>query len=46
MDKYKAVTEYRLDWRTDLEPSADDIVFWRDTGMKEEEDEVDALEGA
>ncbi len=27
-------------------PSCDDIVFWRETGMKEEEDEVEAREGA
>ena len=25
-------------------PSWDDMVFWRDTGMKEEEEEVDARE--
>lgn len=39
MDRYSAVTEYRFDWRTDREPSIDDIVFWRETGMKEEEED-------
>lgn len=33
--------EYRRDCRTDR-PSCDDTVFWRDTGMKEEEEDVDA----
>lgn len=47
MDRYSAVTEYRFDWRTDREPSWDDIVFWRETGTKEEVvDDVEALEGA
>lgn len=45
MDMYKAVTEKRFDWRTER-PSLDDSVFWRETGMKEDEDEVEALEGA
>jgi hypothetical protein len=40
------VTEYRFDCRTDREPSCEDIVFWRETGMKEEDEEVDAREGA
>jgi hypothetical protein len=35
-----------LDWRTEREPSCDDIVFWRETGMKDDDDEVDAREGA
>jgi hypothetical protein len=47
IDRYSAVTEYRFDWRTDREPSWDDIVFWRETGTKEDVvDEVEALEGA
>jgi hypothetical protein len=47
MDRYSAVTEYRFDWRTEREPSWDDIVFWRETGTKDEVvDEVDAREGA
>lgn len=47
MDRYRAVTEYRFDWRTDREPSWDDIVFWRETGTKDDVvDEVDAREGA
>jgi hypothetical protein len=46
MDRYSAVTEYRFDWRTEREPSWDDIVFWRETGMKDDEDEVEAREGA
>lgn len=37
--------EYRLDWRTDLPPSWEDIVFWRDTGWKEDEDAVEARDG-
>ena len=43
MDRYSAVTECRLDCRTDR-PSWDDSVFCRDIGTKEDEDEVDALE--
>jgi hypothetical protein len=47
MDRYSAVTEYRFDWRTEREPSCDDIVFWRETGMKEEDvEDVEAREGA
>jgi hypothetical protein len=47
MDRYKAVTEYRFDWRTERDPSCEDIVFWRDTGIKDEEvEDVDAREGA
>lgn len=46
IDRYNAVTEYRFDWRTERPPSCEDIVFWRLTGMKEDEDEVEAREGA
>jgi hypothetical protein len=46
MDRYRAVTEYRFDWRTEREPSCEDIVFWRLTGMKDDELEVDARDGA
>jgi hypothetical protein len=46
MDRYSAVTEYRFDWRTEREPSCDDIVFWRETGMKDDEEDVEAREGA
>jgi hypothetical protein len=47
MDRYSAVTEYRFDWRTERDPSCEDIVFWRETGTKDEEvDDVDAREGA
>jgi hypothetical protein len=35
-----------LDWRTEREPSWEDIVFWRETGIKDDDDEVDAREGA
>lgn len=35
-----------MDWRTEREPSCDDIVFWRETGMKDDDDDVDAREGA
>jgi hypothetical protein len=45
MDRYNVVIEYRFDCRTDLPPSCDDIVFWRETGWKEEEEAVDAREG-
>jgi hypothetical protein len=45
MDRYKVVIEYRFDCRTDLPPSCEDIVFWRDTGWKEEEEAVEAREG-
>lgn len=40
------MTEYRFDWRTEREPSCEDIVFWRDTGMKDDDEDVDAREGA
>jgi hypothetical protein len=46
MDRYSAVTEYRFDWRTEREPSCDDIVFWRETGMKDDDDDVEARDGA
>ena len=49
MDRYRAVTLYRLDARTDLAaPSLEPTVFWRDTGTKpDEEDEAEFLvEGA
>ena len=41
---YKAVTEYRLDWRIDR-PSWEPMVFWRDMGMNDDDDEVEAREG-
>lgn len=37
--------EYRFDCRTDRPPSWEAVVFWRETGWKEEEEAVDALEG-
>lgn len=43
MDRYKAVTDILLDCRTDF-VSWDDMVFWRETGWKEEEEEVEPLE--
>jgi hypothetical protein len=46
MDRYKAVTEYLFDWRTEREPSCEDMVFWRETGMKDEDEDVDARDGA
>jgi hypothetical protein len=46
MDRYSAVTEYRFDCRTEREPSCEDIVFWRETGMKDDDEDVDAREGA
>jgi hypothetical protein len=42
MDRYSAV-EYLRDCRTDR-PSCDETVFWRETGMNEEEEDVDARE--
>jgi hypothetical protein len=46
MDRYSAVTEYRFDCRTERDPSCDDIVFWRETGTKDEEvEDVEAREG-
>ena len=35
-----------MDWRTEREPSCEDIVFWRETGINDDDDEVDAREGA
>lgn len=46
IDRYKAVTEYRLDCRADLEPSCEEIVFCRETGWKEDDEAVDARDGA
>jgi len=46
MDRYSAVTEYRFDCRTDRDPSCEDIVFARETGMKDEEEDVEARDGA
>lgn len=46
MDKYNAVTEYRFDCRIERAPSCEDIVFCRETGMKEDEEEVEARDGA
>lgn len=49
MERYSAVTLYLLDWRTERAPSMvcwEDIVFWRDTGMNDDEEEVEAREGA
>lgn len=37
--------EYRFDCLTDRPPSCEEIVFWRETGWKEEEEAVDAREG-
>jgi len=46
IERYNAVTEYRFDWRTERPPSCDDMVFWRLTGMKELEEDVEARDGA
>lgn len=46
MDRYKAVTEYLFDWRMERVPSCEDMVFCRETGTKDEEEEVEALDGA
>jgi hypothetical protein len=46
MERYSAVTEYLFDWRTERDPSWEDIVFWRETGLKDDDDEVDARDGA
>ena len=43
MDRYRAVTDMRLDWRRER-VSWDDMVFWRVMGWKDEEDEVEVLE--
>lgn len=36
--------EYLLDCRAERPSCDEEMVFWRETGTKEEEDEVDALE--
>ena len=43
IDRYKAV-EYLLDWRAERPSCDEEMVFWRETGTNEEDDEVDALE--
>lgn len=43
MDRYRAVTDMRFDWRSER-VSWDDIVFWREMGWKEDEEEVEVLE--
>lgn len=45
MDMYNADMEYRLDWRADLVPSYEDIVFCREIGWKDEEEAVEARDG-
>lgn len=46
MDMYSADMEYRLDWRAELEPLYDDMVFWRERGCwKEEAEDVDVRDG-
>lgn len=40
------MTEYRFDCRTERDPSWEDIVFCRETGIKDDEDEVEARDGA
>jgi len=43
---YNVVTEYRFDCLTDLGgPSMDDMVFCRVMGWKEEEEDVEVLDG-
>lgn len=46
IDRYKAVTEYLFDCLIDRDPSCEDIVFWRETGTNDEEEEVEARDGA
>lgn len=41
MERYKAV-EYLFDCRTDRPSWDDDTVFWRDTGISEEVEDVEA----
>lgn len=41
MDRYRAV-EYLFDCRTDRPSWDDDTVFWRDTGISEEVEDVEA----
>ena len=43
MDRYKAV-EYLFDCRADRPSCEEEMVFCRETGTKEDEEEVDALE--
>ena len=43
MDRYSAVTETRFDCRMDR-PSCEDMVVCLETGWKDEDDEVEALE--
>lgn len=43
MDRYKAVTDNRLDWRRER-VSWDDMVFWRVMGWKDEDEDVEVLE--
>lgn len=45
MDMYSADMEYRFDWRAERVPSYEDMVFWRDSGWKEDEEAVEALDG-
>lgn len=46
MDMYSADMEYRLDWRAELEPLYEDMVFWRERGCwKEEAEDVDVRDG-
>lgn len=43
MDRYSAVTDMRFDARADR-VSWEDMVFCRETGWKDEEEDVEALE--
>ena len=45
IDRYNAVTEYRFEARMERLPSCELIVFCRDTGWKEDPEEVEAREG-
>ena len=45
MDRYNAVTEYRFEARMERLPSCELMVFCRDTGWKDDPDEVEAREG-
>ena len=42
IDRYKAV-EYRFDCRA-LRPSLEDVVFWREMGRWEDDDDVETLD--
>lgn len=46
IDMYNAVTEYRFDVLVDRTSSWEDMVFCRVMGMKEDEEDVDVLDGA